>query len=302
MFLYSKLLIFLLIRFISLLLYANTIHENLGGFQREGVDWLGKCFLCVFCWRRPAMRSQCRLVHFTLCELLVVVAFLAVLAVLGIPVYSDSLSKAQGVTCGGNLKAMGMALSIYSDDNDDVLLPAIRIYEQDPMQNWLYFLHYSHGLPNEGLMCPQERDTFAFGEIPPNVRPRMGFSYGMHYEGVSDNYNSLHPRFTRRQQREHGQVPSDHIWLGDSATDTLGRHPAVKEGCSALLSAHGGYYAEGEVHEGNGWYPVSVRHGGAANLLMFDGHVESLAGRELFAGDLAHWKPMFYDWKWQDRK
>lgn len=237
---------------------------------------------------------------FSLTELAVVVSLLFIIAALLLPAYSRAESKAQKVTCAGNLKVMGIALSIYADDSDDVHLPATRIYAQDPMQNWLYYLHYASKVSNEHLTCPDEPDTFAFVKLPPNTRPRMRFSYGMHYEAVQDNYTALHPRFTRSQQREHGQNPSEHVWLGDSASDTLGKRPAVKNGYSALLSSHGGYFEGDAIHAGSGWHPVSVRHSGKANMLMFDGHVESFSGKELFANDLRLWKPMFYDWKWQE--
>ncbi len=246
--------------------------------------------------------KQSRQSNFSLLELLVVLCLLFVLAALVLPVYSNGLSRGQKVSCADNLKTIGMALSIYSDDNDDVLLSAFRLYAQDPMQNWLYYLRFEGGVPSENLRCPQEKESFGFEEMPAGARQRMVFSYGMHYEAVFDNYNTDSSRFTRQQQREHGQVPSDHIWIGDSVADPFGSHPAVKGDCSALLSSHGGYFENESVQEGNGWYPVSVRHEGKANLLMFDGHVEGLAGSELFAQDLVHWKPMFYDWKWQERK
>lgn len=245
--------------------------------------------------------SSPRIFSFTLTELVVVLGLLAVLSALVLPVYSSTSAKAQGVSCAGNLKAIGMALSVYSDDNDDQLLAAFRLYEQDPMQNWLYYLKQACGVPSENLLCPQESESYLLDSVPGDARYHMVFSYGMHYEAVFDNYNGTHPRFTRRQQREHGQVPSDHIWVGDSAPNPYGKNEGIAVGSSALLSSHGGYWENGAVHEGNGWYPTSVRHEGKANLLMFDGHVEALAGSELFAQNLLHWKPMFYDWKWQDR-
>ncbi|MBO7741227.1 MAG: hypothetical protein J6S21_01610 [Victivallales bacterium] len=239
---------------------------------------------------------------FSVSELIVVIGIVFVASALLLPSYSRATSDAKGVTCISNLKAMNVAMSIYADDNDDVHLPAIRMYPQDPMQNWLYYLRNSSKLSNETLTCPDEADGYAFGKIPQNARPRMRFSYGMHFEAVIDNYTALHPSFTREQQRQHGQDPSDHIWVGDSAPDTMGKHSTIKNSLSALISPRGGYFDGTAVQEGSGWSPLSVRHGGKANLLMFDGHVESMSGKEMLANNLQHWKPMFYDWKWQDRK
>jgi len=61
---------------------------------------------------------------FTLIELLVVIAVIAILAAILFPVFASAREKARQIVCESNLKQIGTAVLLYTEDYDEHLPPA----------------------------------------------------------------------------------------------------------------------------------------------------------------------------------
>ena len=66
---------------------------------------------------RPANQVRA----FTLVEMLVVIATIAILAAILLPVLSGAQARAQRTTCLNNLKQINLGIRLYADENSDVL-------------------------------------------------------------------------------------------------------------------------------------------------------------------------------------
>ena len=75
-------------------------------------------------YRQSNIRVRSKAAAFTLIELLVVLAIIAILAALLLPALNKAKEAARSIKCINNLKQIGVAMHLYSNDHDDDLVPA----------------------------------------------------------------------------------------------------------------------------------------------------------------------------------
>jgi prepilin-type N-terminal cleavage/methylation domain-containing protein len=85
----------------------------------------------------PKLLSRPAKNGFTLIELLIVIAIIAILAAMLLPVLSKAKERALRISCANNLREYGMALRIYANDANDNLPNTYSAANPTPA-NWLW--------------------------------------------------------------------------------------------------------------------------------------------------------------------
>ncbi|HZP84253.1 MAG TPA: prepilin-type N-terminal cleavage/methylation domain-containing protein [Chthonomonadaceae bacterium] len=138
---------------------------------------------------------------FTLIELLVVIAIIAILAAILFPVFAQAREKARAVSCLSNLKQLGLASNMYTQDWDETMVPEDNYMEHpkgvpNPDPNFAFWIQLLQPyIKNSQLMkCPSNpnRDKiFCDGCAADPPYPPFYISYGINWRVSRNLYDGV---------------------------------------------------------------------------------------------------------------
>lgn len=193
---------------------------------------------------RPARRAG-----FTLIELLVVIAILGILAAILVPSVAAARRRADAARCINNLGQMGKGVDLYCQDNDD-LLPFAWIDDADPAVNNFMALIKPRMNGDEFTADDFEDGVFA---CPARMQEPLVGGNEMRISYAMNAYTSV--AYPDRRTRKSFTPPEAARTVLIADVHYAANHPAF----NSLEPGAIGY-----------------RHGGAANMLFFDYHVEAV--------------------------
>ena len=213
--------------------------------------------------RIPINGGRKQTAYFTLIELLIVIAIIAILAAMLLPALRRAKSMAYRTSCSNNLKSLGLYMNMYADASND-FLPAALNSDFSYIWPWKLYTIVGGKVTPGILICPTQPESLeqlklklmsstlqAIGDYGP-LKDFCNVSYGM-------NDNMLFTSYKRVAIKKASEKISN--------CDTMYSYP--RNPLRGYYRVMTGFMQGGE--SGN----VGNSHGNKPGVLWHDGHVSN---------------------------
>ena len=212
--------------------------------------------------------------RFTLIELLIVIAIIAVLAALLLPALNKARERGKSISCLSNQKQVGIQFMTYTDDfkgfyphyqvGNTIVDSSIKNSGSDCSDMWHFVLSWLYARPLKSTTLV--KSIFACPSHTPDRMALMYISYGYNFANIGSSHRV-----------DGTQTPAKNSRIRNVANVVLTAETQRSAMVGTSRSKRGYFLCKDTfTNTSSSDYTVSARHENSTNILWCDGHASAM--------------------------